>query len=85
MAKIVNNTVAKNAKKEYNKAYVTAIEQEPFANFLADEEILLKHLNAQKKALEYFFKHKMEDDESSSAISLKKLEEVGKFKSVFYF
>ena len=84
MAKIVNNTVARNAIEEYNKAYVAAIEQKPFETFLTDEEIQTKHLDAQKKALEYFFKHKTEDDESSSAILLNKLKAVGKFKRLFY-
>ena len=68
MAIIHNNTVARNAKKEY-KTYVTAIEKEFIDTFLTDADIEVKHYKAKKKALDYFGKHKMGDMESNSEIS----------------
>jgi len=67
MAKIHNNTVARNAKKEY-LTYVIAIEKELIDTFLTDTEIKKKHSEAKKKALDYFAKEKMEEEESNSKI-----------------
>jgi len=66
MAKIHNNVVARDAKKEY-KTYVTLVEDK-VDNFLTDPEIQLKHLEAERKALDYFSKHQMGDDEANTAI-----------------
>ena len=64
MAKIHNNAVARDAKNEY-KTCVTSAEEET-ESFLTDVEIQTKHLDAQKKALNYFDRHQMGDDESNS-------------------
>jgi len=66
MAKIHNNAVARDAKKEY-KTYVTSVEEQ-MTIFLTDVEILMKHSEAEKKALDYFVKQQMGDDESNSSI-----------------
>jgi len=68
MAKIRNNAVARNAKEEYN-AYVTAIERESSEIFLTNMEIETKHLEAEKKALEYFASHQMELNEASAILN----------------
>lgn len=56
-SRIKMEAVAKAAKKEY-KIFVTSVEEEIKA-FLTDVEIETKHLDAQKKALDYFEKHKI--------------------------
>lgn len=66
MAKIHNNAVARDAKKEY-KIFVTSVE-EKMETFLTDPEIQLKQIEAQKMALDYFSKNQMGDDESNSTI-----------------
>ena len=75
MAKIHNNTAARNAKEEY-KAYVTAIENEFFETFLPDSELQVKHSEAEKKALEHFYKYQMRDEEYNSAMVLMDLKKV---------
>jgi len=65
MAKIHNNVVARDAKKEY-KTLVTLVEKN-MGYFLTDPIIQLKHLEAERKALDYFSKHQMGDDESNTA------------------
>lgn len=79
MAKIHNNVVARDAKKEY-KTFVTLVE-EKMDYFLTDPEIQLKHLEAERKALDYFSKHQMGDDESNTTI----LNELNKVKSKILF
>ncbi len=74
MAKIHNNTVARNAKKEY-KTHVIAIEKELIDTFLTDIEIQIKHSEVEKKALDYFVKDQMGDEESN-------LEIMNEFKKV---
>jgi len=66
MAKIHNNAVARDATKEY-KTYVTSVE-EKLETFLTDVEILMKHSEAEKKALDYFVKQQMGDEDSNSSI-----------------
>ena len=66
MAKIHNNAVARDAKNEY-KTFVTSAEED-MESFLTDVEIQTKHLDAQKKALDYFDQHQMGDEESNFEI-----------------
>ena len=54
MAKIQNNAVARDAKKEY-KTFVSSIEDK-MKTFLTNAEIQMKHSEAEKKALDYFEK-----------------------------
>lgn len=80
MAKIHNNTAARNAKEEY-KVYVKAIENEFFETFLDDSELQVKHSEAEKKALEHFYKYQMRDEEYNSAMMLMELKKV----SILFF
>jgi len=66
MAKVHNNVVARDAKKEY-KNFITSVEDK-LETFLTDAEIQLKHLEAEKRALDYFSKHQMGDDEFNTTI-----------------
>ncbi len=67
MARIHNNAVTKEAKKEY-KVYVTSVEKLTIGIFLTDDEIKMKHSYAQKKAFDYLKKHLTGDEESNSDI-----------------
>ncbi len=68
MEQIRNNDVARNAKGEY-KACITAIERESRETFLINVEIEMKHLEAEKKALEYFTSHQKELDGASTILN----------------
>jgi len=75
MAKIHNNTVARDAKTDY-KTFITSVEEKT-KTFLTDGEIQMKHLEAEKNALDYFDKNKMEDEEASTSLVLIELKKVG--------
>ena len=68
------NVVARDSKKEY-KNFVTFVEEET-KTFLTEVEIEAKHVEAQKKALDYIKKHRMGDSIYNSAI-MDKLKKVG--------
>lgn len=70
MAKNHNNAVTRDAKKLYK----TFAEQK-VKTYLTENEIQRKHLEAEKKALEYFEKQQMGDPGSNPAI-LKELKQV---------
>lgn len=67
MAKVRNNAVVKEAKNEYKK-YVTCVEEGMKETFLTDVEIKMKHLDAQKKALDHFRQHQMGYEESNGGL-----------------
>lgn len=75
MAKIHNNTVARDAINEY-KLCVTSFEKETIKTFLTDLEITIKHSDAEKKALDYFEEKQIGNDESNSTI-FSQLKKVG--------
>jgi len=68
MAKIHNTAVAWDAMKKY-KNFITSAEIEMFETFLTDDvDIQMKHFDAEKKALDYFSRHQMGDDQSNFTI-----------------
>ena len=78
MTEIHNNTLARNAVKEYKTFVTYSIENEMefLKTFLTESEIIVKHSSAEKKALDYFCQRKIKDGESNSTI-LSHLQKVG--------
>lgn len=67
MVKIHDTDVARYAVKEY-KTYITSVEKKTIETFLTEDELKIKHSDAEKKALDYFEENQMGDDKSNSSI-----------------
>lgn len=69
MVKVHNDAVVKNARKEY-KTCAFFIEENNPEIFLTDADIITKHSESEKNALDYLKRNQMGDEKNNTAFMI---------------